>query len=152
MIAETISELLTWTEKHHCRLKSCLQETAYNSQDKRTRMLAEYLIDCEARLIQLVRKFHKLTKAKVLQTYCVEYISEYEPFTLDTREGSYTNMDTKQLFSTVMAEHNDLIELYRHLKARAGTPEVANFAEEMLSMEVHETQRISQASNRLQDI
>lgn len=152
MKIETFQHLIDWSRQLHQHLAQSLQATADRQTDVRANWLQTYLADHEAALEKMVARFEEQADPKVLNTWIFNYTAS-SPF--DTGIAFcplYSNQDFEDICKSVFSMHNQLIELYRFLATNADIPDAQELLQELLDMEVHETMRLAQQTNRLQDL
>ena len=152
MKVATFSDLIVWTREMHHRLSKCLAECSTQPEQELSKMLLVYLADHEAALEKIVDGFEKRANSVALNTWVYDYL-ENEP--IDPRRTSdtpYAQMSFDEICGSVFDLHNQVITLYRNMLDRAEIPDLREFLCEIVEMEKHETMRLAQQINRIQDM
>lgn len=152
MQVESIKEALDWTQNFHQNLAGSLDEKKSPSNDERTNMLLDYLTDCENSLVKDLQSLKSAADSHVLKTWGYEYMKDFPPKNALNHEAALAGMGQEQVVKHVEERHNEVIELFEHLKSKAQVPEVYDFIEQIMDLERKEAQKIAQSANRLQDI
>lgn len=152
MQVESVKEAVDWTQNFHQNLARSLQEKKLEASDERTKMLLDYLGDCEQSLVSNLESLKSSADAHVLKTWGYEYMKDFPPKKSLDHGRALSDMDNEQIVKHVEERHNEVIELYDHLKSKAQIPEVYSFIEQIIDIERNEAQRIAQSANRLRDI
>lgn len=152
MQIETLSDIIDWSRQVHQHLAEHVAKDADRQQNERAKMLMNYLADHESTLSQLLKRFEDTADAKALNTWCYEFISNH-PLKIEAEHRrSYAEMGTQEIINSVMAKHKQVLELYRHLEEQADTNSVKELLAQLISLEEHESMRMVQSANRLEDI
>ena len=152
MKVRTISDLIDWTRVMHQQLAARLAEGSQQHEQEMAKLLLSYLADHEATLEKTIDGFEQRADPKVLKTWVYDYL-EHEPIDL-TRSGDapFAEMDFNEICGSVFDVHNQVIDLYRDLLGRADIPEAQELLQTLLDIEKHETMRLAQQTNRMQDM
>ncbi|WP_334078617.1 ATPase [Microbulbifer sp. M83] len=152
MQVETLEDVLDWTTALHRNLSGCLADCAKANDDKRASMLLDYLAEHEQRLSGLVDQFEVGAETKALNTWCYDYMDKH-PILHSTRcDVPFQDMDAKEIMDVVSGQHQQVIDLYRYLHARADIDATRDLMEKLKSLEEHEAMQMTQAANRLLDL
>ena len=152
MRAETLKDVLDWTENFHRHMASRLIECASQHQGQRAQMLLNYLADHEKSLTRTVDRFRKESDKSVLDTWCYDHIDQSAIVYRDLCNTDFTTLSADGITERVAEEHDEIVELFRYLSERAEIPEAEELMAELLSLEEHEVMQMMQAANRLQDV
>lgn len=152
MQVESIKEALDWTQNFHHNLAESLEGKKSESYDERTTMLLDYLAECEKSLVKDLESLKSAADAHVLKTWGYEYMKDFPPKNALEHDRALAGLAQEQIVKHVEERHNEVIELYEHLKSKAQVPEVYDFIEQIMDLELNEAQKIAQSANRLQDI
>lgn len=152
METETLNDVLNQTSEFHRELSKSLARCSDHAQGARAQMLLQYLADHEAELSRVVEGFQKQGSATALSTWCYDYNEQYPALQLRNRELPFAAMSTAQIMDAIMELHEQVIQLYRYLVARADIPESRDLLKDLESLEEHEAMRMAQSANRLEDI
>ncbi|SDJ97038.1 ATPase [Microbulbifer yueqingensis] len=152
MQVETLQDVLEWTTELHRNLAECLGECAKSNEDKRASMLLDYLAEHEERLAGLVDQFEVNAETRALNTWCYDYMDKH-PILRSTRcDAPFQKLDAKEIMDVVADQHQQVIDLYRYLHARADVDTTRDLMEKLKSLEEHEAMQMTQSANRLQDL
>lgn len=152
MQIETLKDVLHWTREFHQHLSQCLSDCADKNTDERARMLLTYLSDHEKALTQVVSGFEISGDEHALNTWCYEYVAKHPIVQHVHCDAPYTELDATQIMAVIVDQHQQVIELYRYLAARADIPSAKELMESLRSLEEHEMMRMAQTSNRFEDV
>ncbi|PLW83205.1 ATPase [Kineobactrum sediminis] len=152
MKIETFQHLIDWSRQLHQHLAHSLSTTSDKQPDQRAKWLQTYLADHETELEKMVARFEEQADPKLLDTWIFNYIASSPFDTGITYCPLYSNQSFEDICKSVFSMHNQLIELYRFLVAKADIPEAEELLKELLDMEVHETMLLAQQSNRMHDL
>lgn len=152
MQVESIKEALAWTQNFHQNLAGTLEAKKYESDDERTNMLLDYLTDCEESLVKDLESLKSAADSHVLKTWGYEYMENFPPKNALDHDGALANLGQEQVVKHVEERHNEVIELYEHLKSKAHVPEVYDFIDQVMELERNEAKKIAQSTNRLQGL
>lgn len=134
MRAETFQYLLEWTVKFHIHLATCLEEGLDEQQDDRAKWLMKYVIDHERTLAEEVEGFKRQAEAKVLNTWLYEHLTETLPPS-DDRKLPFGTMTFEEIASEIVDVHNQIINTYQSMAAKAAIPEARQLMEEVFEAE-----------------
>lgn len=152
MQIETLKDVLNWTREVHQHLASCMQHCADKNESKRARLLLDYLVDHEQKLVEVLDDFQKTTSANVLDTWCIEYLNKPKIECHGKCDKPFTQMNSKEIFAEISHRHEQVIELYRYLHSRAETPATRELLSRLLELEEHEAMRMARSANWLESL
>ena len=98
-------------------------------------MILAYLADHEASLAKVVNGFEK--EPIVQHVHC---------------EAPFAELDAVQIMDVIVNQHQQVIELYRYLAARADIPSAQEMLVSLTSLEEHEIMRMVHSCNRFEDM
>lgn len=152
MEIKTFSDLIDWTRQLHEHLSRCLAHDATLHKDERARMLLDYIARHEAELERIVAGFEQQADLNVLNTRTYDYLNHRPIKTLGNGDGHYSTLDFDQISREIFAFHDQVIDLYRNLIAKAEIPEIETLLQSLLSMEEHEAMRLASQIGRMNDV
>ncbi len=151
MNIETLKDVLHWTQQFHQNLGECLSHCADENIDERAKLMLDYLSEHEKVLSNVVTGFENSGNEHALNTWCYEYVNRH-PITQHAHcDTPFADLDATQIMEVVSDQHQQVIELYRHLASRADIPAARELLESFQALEEHEMMRMSHASNRFED-
>ncbi|HDY99462.1 MAG TPA: hypothetical protein ENH72_13375 [Pseudomonas sabulinigri] len=153
MKAETYRELIEWTQHLHGQLASRMEAGAAATETtERMRWLLEYLADHERCMQQMVVRFEEQADINVLDSWVYDHFTN-NPRTRALDAGqSFAGMSYEGICATVFDLHNDALDLYRYLEGRAETAAGRELMQDLLAMEQHETLRLAEQAQRVQEM
>lgn len=152
MQVETLRDVLEWTTKFHRNLGDCLRQCAEKNQSARADLLLDYLAKHEHRLAGLVAAFEDRAETRALNTWCYDYMDKNPILHSTDCDAPFAELDAGKIMDVVADQHQQVIELYRYLYARADTDPTRELMEEVKELEEHEAMQMTQGANRLQDL
>jgi GTP-binding protein EngB required for normal cell division len=152
MEVKTFADLIDWTRQLHHHLAQCFAECASEHQTEKGRFLLDYLAEHEAQMEKMVLAFELKADPKMLHTYIYDYLSHTPIVTHRTCNKPYAILSFDDICKEVFDYHQQIIELYRDLSAKADIPEAIETLQELLKMEEHEVMRMARESGRMYDI
>ena len=151
MQIETLKDVLHWTQQFHHNLSECLSHCEDKNVDERARIMLDYLSEHEKVLSGVVSGFEKSGNEHALNTWCYEFVNRH-PITQHVHcDAPFAELDATQIMEVVSDQHQQVIELYRHLASRVDIPAARELLETLQALEEHEMMRMTHASNRLED-
>lgn len=150
---ETLRDILQWTQDYHQALSDCMKHCADQNESIRAKMLLDYLADHEKKLAMVLERFAQSADKKALNTWCVEYLDKH-PIIVHTPicEGPFVKLMPGEIITQVTDQHNQIIDLYKHLLARAEIPTAKELLEQLTSLQEHQIMQMVHSANRLEDI
>jgi hypothetical protein len=152
MEVKTIADLIDWSRQLHHHLSQRFAKDSVAHQNEMGRLLLDYLSTHEAQMEKMVQQFEQQADTKVLHTYIYDYLSHKPIETHRTCEQPYDKLSFDEICQEVFDYHQQIIELYRDLEAKAATPAAKTLLQTMLKMEEHEAMRIARQTGRMYDI
>ena len=152
MQVETLEDVLHWTGQFHKQLSICLDHCADRHLQERASLLLEFLARHEAQLSTLLEAFARSSEAKVLHTWCYEYLDRKPIVQHRHCHAPYTELDTPQIIDVILEQHEQVIDLYKYLLSRAETPEVRELLSSLVALEEEAVRSMIDGANRLEDI
>lgn len=152
MKVETLKDVLEWTKLTHLNLSQCMAHCAEHHDSERARMLLKYLSGHESVLMTVLQGFIDVSSPKVLSTWCLEYLDRQPIVTHENCEASFISQDLSEIIEAVVAQHHQIISLYKHLHSRAEIPSVIELTKQLVELEEHYAMQMVQGSNRIEDI
>lgn len=152
MKVETLKHVLEWTKSTHQNLSKCMVHCAEHHESERARMLLNYLSEHENTLMKVLQGFIDTSKTKTLSTWCLEYLDRKPIVTHECCEEGFIGKDLSEIIEAVVAQHHEIISLYKYLHSRAEIPSVSELTEQLIELEEHHAMQMVQSSNRMQDI
>ena len=151
MQAQTFQYLVEWTSNFHRNLANKLEEGLDEQSDEKARRLMEYLVDNERKLSAEVEGFKNQADPKALKTWLYEHLTETLPPS-DHRELPFGEMDFEQISAEIFDVHNQVIETYKTMEARAAIPEAQDLMKRILELEQNETLRLADQITSYRDM
>lgn len=152
MQVETLKDVLEWTRKFHSNLSDCLHQCAESNESERARLLLDYLAKHEDKLSGLVAEFEVGAEMKALNTWCYDYMEKHPILRSAGCDAPFQKLDAEEIMDVVTDQHEQVIDLYRYLHARADTESIRELVGNLKSLEEQEAMLMTQAANRLQDL
>ncbi|TQV80541.1 ATPase [Denitrobaculum tricleocarpae] len=152
MKVQTISDLIDWTRMMHHQLAESLADGSTQHEQEMTKLLLAYLADHETALERIIEGFEQQADSKALKTWVYDYLGR-EPVDIHRScDAPFAEMNFDEICGRVFNVHNQVIDLYRDLLARADILEAQELLKELLATEEHETMRLAQQTNRMRDM
>jgi rubrerythrin len=82
----------------------------------------------------------------------LEYLDQQPIVTYKSCEVAFIGQDLSEIIEAVVAQHHQIISLYKHLHSRSDIPSVAELTEQLIELEEHHVMQMVQGSNRMGDI
>jgi len=152
MQVETLEDVLHWTGQFHKQLSVCLDHCADRNLQERASLLLDFLSRHEARLSELLEAFARASEAKVLHTWCYEYLDKKPIAQHRHCDAPFSELDTRQIIEVILEQHEQVIDLYQYLLSRAVTPEVRELLSALVELEEGAVMSMTDGANRLEDI
>ena len=152
MKAETLHDLLQWTQAFHTHLAAKLEQCEKQETAERAKMVLGYLAHEEKYLAQLVGEYSESASDNALNTWCYDYLENASAAPLLSADQPLEAMSIDEIVADVEQRHNQLIGLYKHLLGRVDVPSAIKLLKELVSLEEHEAMRVAQATNRFHDM
>lgn len=152
MKVETLKDVLEYTKSTHRNLSECLTYSAQHNDSERARMLLNYLAEHEKALITVLQGFIDTSDTKVLSTWCLEFLDRQPTITDENCNTSFIGQGLSEIMEAVVAQHHQIISLYKHLHATADIPSLSELTEQLIELEEHHVMQMVQGSNRMEDI
>lgn len=149
---QKISDLIDWTRVMHQQLAERLADGSTEHEQEMARLLLAYLADHEAALEKIIGGFERGADSKALNTWVYDYLNHEQIDLNRSSNAPFANMDFNEICLAVFDAHNQAIDLYRDLLRRADIPEARQLLQQLLDIEEHETMRLAQQTNRMQDM
>jgi hypothetical protein len=152
MKVQRFKDLIEWTRTLHEELAKHLSHHASRHENQRTRWLISYLVERERGIAKLVAGFLDHADEKALATWIYDYTPHevIDPHTCC--DQPYLQMTFDEILATVLGLHNQALELYRYLEARAEIAEAQELLEHLSDMEEHETKLLARQASRIRDL
>jgi hypothetical protein len=151
MNIERCEDLIDWTSQTHTRLSECMTEGADERSDSLARMLLVYLAEHERELTRTIARMKEHADPRALQTRLHDAV-QGDVLALDLDSEAYAQMSVDEISREVFAIHNQIIDLYRSLENCPGLDKAGELLGEMLQLEEHETMRLAQQANRMNEL
>jgi uncharacterized protein (DUF305 family) len=152
MQIETLKDVLHWTREFHQYLSQCLSHCANKNTDERAQMMLTYLADHEKALTKVVSRFETSGNEHALNTWCYEYEVKHPIVRQAYCDAPFADLDATQIMEVIVDLHQQVIELYRYLAAKADIPSARELMASLQSLEEHEMMRMAQSANRFGDM
>ena len=152
MKIETLKDVLEWTKSTHQYLSECMAHCSEHHDSERVRMLLNYLSTHENTLMTVLQGFIDTPNTKVLSTWCLEYLDRQPIVTHERCEAAFIGQELSEIIEAVVAQHHQIISLYKHLHSRAEIPSMSELTEQLIELEEHHAMQMVQGSNRMGDI
>lgn len=152
MESETFAEVLEWTRQLHTDLAEVLARCAGTNEDERARMLLNYLAEHEIEMADSVAAFASRADAKALETHVYHYISHKVIESERICTAPYDKMSFDEISQLVFGLHDDVLELYRTLLAKADIPELATLLEGLVQLEEQQVMLMVTQAGRMNDL
>ena len=141
--------ILQWTVQFHQRLAKCLKHCA-QCHSERTQMAMQYLIVHEEHLAALVKASSDRAQTSELEILFIEYLDK-SPIILHDH-SDFESKTESEIVSSVIEQHQQVIQLYKYLKGQAVIPHHEEFLDRLLKLENQEVVLMAQGLNRFQDM
>ncbi len=153
MKVETIADVVHWAHDHHAALSASLEASVGEAEDERARLLLSYLADHERKLTELLDVMESDGDRKALHTWCYDFLDSYA-LERESEDDSppWSELSTTDITLRIVKDHNNLLELYRHLHTLVDTDSARALVGELIALEEHEAMRVAHGANRLNDI
>ncbi|WP_237055672.1 ATPase [Microbulbifer sediminum] len=152
MQVETLRDVLEWTTRFHRSLGDSLRQSAESNPNARADLLLDYLAKHEHRLGELVAMFEDRAETRALETWCYDYREQNPILHRTDCDAPFAELDAGEIMDMVADQHQQVIELYRYLHARADTDTTRELMAEVKELEERETMQMTQGANRLEDM
>lgn len=152
MDIKTFSDLIDWTRQLHQHLSQCLLHCATLNEQEQARLLLDYLSEHEAKIEKMLRMFEQQAAPHVLRTYIYDYLSHQPIRSHRTCDAHYAKLSFDEICREVLDYHQQVIELYQDIEARAEIPEAKALMGSLLAMEEHEAMRLVRQTVRMSDL
>lgn len=134
MTVETIHDVLELTRQLHANLADALGRASREVKQERLRMLLDYLSLHERELSRVVALSENDASAAAIHTWCTEYFDRH-PFALERLDNiDYANMHSAEIMRSLLAIHDQLIDLYRFLARRADVSSTEELLNNLLAL------------------
>jgi len=151
MNIERCEDLIDWTSQAHSRLSNCMTEAANDRDDSLAKMLLVYLSQHEQELTRTIGRIKEHADPHALQAHLQDAV-ERDRVTLDIDSETFAQMGVDDVSREIFAIHNQIIDLYRSLRNRAGLGKASGLLDEMLKLEEQQTMRLAQQVNRMNEL
>lgn len=152
MQVETLRDVLHWTREFHQCLANCLQKSLEKTDSERVTMLLKYLGDHEAKLVDVLDGFEKMTSENILNTWCYEYFDKHPIIRHQKFDNAFTELEPTAIITEITNLHQQVIELYRYLQDRAEPESCKEVLSQLTDLEQHEAMRMVHSASRLEDL
>jgi hypothetical protein len=152
MQVETLRDVLHWTKVFHQELSQRLSHGAGKNIDERAQILLSYLSDHEKSLTKALSGFQTSGEEHALNTWFYEYIQKHPIIRHVHCDAPFAELDARQIMEVIVDQHQQVIELYRHLESQAVIPSAIELLATLRSLEEHESMRMTHAANRFDDM
>ncbi len=152
MQVETLRDVLVWTREFHKNLSACLHHCAGKNENARAKMLLEYLARHEQELSQTVSGFVETAEARALNTWCYDYLEKHPILHSAHCDAPFQDLEQDEIMVVITDQHEQVIDLYRYLHARADIEATRELMDELESLEEQESRRMTQGANRMQEM
>ncbi|MFC6673528.1 ATPase [Marinobacterium aestuariivivens] len=152
MKIETLKDVLHWTADLHRQLSRCLADCENRAVNERARLLLDFLEQHEEKLARVVSRFEEMASSNALNTWCYEYFDKNPESMAQICDTDYNRLEPEGVMARILEQHNQVIELYRYLRAQSGAASARDLLQNLIALEEHEAMQMAQGSNRLEDI
>jgi hypothetical protein len=152
MQVETLKDVLAWTVKFHRNLSACLRHCAGSNQDARAKLLLDYLAQHEEKLSAIVSRFEETAETRALNTWCYDYLEKHPILHSTQCDAPFQDLEPDEIMAVITDQHEQVIDLYCYLHARADTEMVRELMEHLKSLEEQEARQMTQGANRMQEM
>lgn len=152
MQIEQIKDILDWTVSYHQQMGQCYEQCVNQSESTRIKMLLDYLASHEQQLANAISKYEAIADPRDLGTWCVEYVNKNPMLAHTLCEANLNELDIHQIVAKTIDMHDQLIDLYVHLAARAPTERTKELFDNLVLLEQKETMRMVRDSESLEDL
>lgn len=152
MKTETLHDILKWTKDYHSRLANQIGQCEKQEEAERAKMVLGYLADHEKMLSKVIEEYSESASANALNTWCYDYLENYPIDSQTSVDKALDELDVQGVVGEVERRHNQIIGLYKHLLEQVETPSAVDLVKQLVDLEQHEAMRISQSTNRFQDL
>ncbi|MBZ9558336.1 MULTISPECIES: hypothetical protein [unclassified Modicisalibacter] len=153
MRVETLGDVLDWTQRTHANLADCLAQCSRQTHRERLKMLLDYLVEHERQLSHALELARHDAMPSALNTWCYEYFENAPARPERQCQANFRDMDVDEVMAAVLAFHEQVTGLYRHLLDQdADVPSARELLENLLSLEEHEAMRLARDAGRMKDL
>jgi hypothetical protein len=152
MQIETLRDVLHWTRKFHTQLQEGLTHSSEINKDERARLLLVYLSDHENKLTKVLDGFERTASLNALDTWCYEYVDKNPVQSHHASEANFAEMNSAEISTEISTLHEQVIELYRNILARANSESSRKLLSDLLDIETHMAMQATQNANNLRDL
>ncbi|WP_308365889.1 MULTISPECIES: ATPase [unclassified Microbulbifer] len=152
MQVETLKDVLVWTREFHRNLSDCLRHCALNNENSRAKLLLDYLAQHEQELSQIVSGFVETAETRALNTWCYDYMEKHPILHSAHCDAPFQDLEPDEIMGVITDQHEQVIDLYRYLHARADIEATRELMEELESLEEQAARQMSQGANRMQEM
>lgn len=144
--------VIEWTVELHARLAEVFAAGEAIQTDERAKWLLDYLQQQEIRIGDMVEGFQDQAAQNALDTQKYDWEAHTSVEIASLSDKPYGTMTYDEIAEDVMVTHNQIIELYRSMLARASISDEKKLFEALASVEEQETKQMSQSINRGRDM
>ncbi len=152
MRVETLRDILHWTSKFHHHLNQRLHQSTDDNKSERARLLLDYLSEHEKRLSHVIHRFEEEGDEDALNTWCYEYLDKNPIVQHRFCDAPFEQLTAREIMAVVVEQHEQIIELYRYLRARADIPSAEALLDNLKALEEREIMQMVQSANRLDEL
>lgn len=152
MKVETLIDILHWTSEFHRHLNQRLHSCASENENARAKLLLEYLAEHEKKLAHVLHRFEEEGDEDALNTWCYEYLDKNPIVQHHFCDAPFHELSAREIMAVIVEQHEQVIELYRYLRARADIPSSEALLDNLIAFEEHEIMQIVQSANRMDDM
>lgn len=152
MKVESNASMIEWTIDLHYKLAEVFAAGQAIQKDERARGLLEYLQQQENRIGEMVEGFEGQADQNALDTRKYDWEAHTSVEIASLSDKPYGTMTYDEIAEDVMVTHNQIIELYRSMLARASIADEKKLLEALAGVEEQETKQMSQSINRGRDM
>ena len=152
MLTKTIGDVINMTEVYLYALSCSLGRGAQQNQDDRAKFLLTYLSEKELDLYRLTKDIGENADGNELKTWFYEYSDRHSVIHSDPHALSFSTMSPDEVQSRIAEIHNELIDLYQHMKERAENNNIKQVLESVLKTFNSSVNQISASAETVREL
>ena len=115
-------------------------------------MVLVYLSDQEKNLAEVVGGFEASSSEDALNTWSYDHVNQQKIIQHAYCDAPFADLNAAQIMEVIVNQHQQVIDLYHYLSARANIPTAQEMLESISSLEDHEMMHMVQSANRFGDM
>lgn len=152
MKTETLEHLVAWAGAIHQALSERLNAAADHTADGPEKWFVEYAAKHETEITREINGIPADSNRNALGTWVYDWLDQplQSPERIVGDAGSDASFDA--ITRAVFESHKQVMDLFRHVLARADIPEARELIERVLDLEEGQTRLMAQQMNRIRDM